>query len=214
MNHLSDVQFTAALEDELDPAGSAHLDACGACAAKVRGLRTVLASVLHAPVAEPSPLFWEHFGARVNKAIDSAQPPAAASWGWTANRGWLAAAAIVPLVMMIGALALYVIRSGADERSRPAPRTAAAEKPLDAGLPAGRAPAAVDTSDLAGDPPDDDRAWALMRSLAIDLHYDDAREAGILPRPGAIETAATELSALERAELVRLLQDELKRTGA
>jgi len=213
MNHLSDVQFTAALEDELDPAGSAHLDACGECAAKVRELHTVLASLKHATIAEPSPLFWERFGARVNEAIDSAQAPAAASWGWAANRGWLAAAAIVPLVMMIGGLAWYVIRSGADERSRPAPQTAAAAKPLDAGLPAGRDPG-VDASNLAGDPPDDDRAWALMRSLAIDLHYDDAREAGILPRPGAIETAAIELSALERAELVRLLQDELKRTGA
>ena len=53
-----------------------------------------------------------------------------------------------------------------------------------------------------------------MRSVAADLDYDAAMEAGIVPRPGAIERAAVELDDDERAELVRLIEAELKRTGA
>jgi hypothetical protein len=64
------------------------------------------------------------------------------------------------------------------------------------------------------DDPEQDAAWAVVRTAAVDLDYDAALEAGISPSPGAAETAAMQLSVAERAELARLIQEEIKRTGA
>ena len=44
--------------------------------------------------------------------------------------------------------------------------------------------------------------------------WEDATEAGIHARPGSADRVAVEMSAAERQELARLLEDELKRTGA
>ena len=59
----------------------------------------------------------------------------------------------------------------------------------------------------------DDEAWAIVRAAAADLHWDDAQAAGLSARPATIEGLALELSAAERTELARLLNEELKRNG-
>ena len=61
---------------------------------------------------------------------------------------------------------------------------------------------------------ENDEAWAIVRSFADELHYDDARDAGVVPGPGSVERAAIELSPDERAELLRIIETELKRAGA
>jgi hypothetical protein len=53
-----------------------------------------------------------------------------------------------------------------------------------------------------------------MRIVAEEIDYEDARQIGVAPRAGSIERAAMELSDSERAELARLIERELKRTGA
>ena len=63
------------------------------------------------------------------------------------------------------------------------------------------------------DDADTDEAWAVVRTAAIDLNWDDVREAGISAHPGDVERVALELSADERVELVRLLGEDLKRNG-
>ena len=61
---------------------------------------------------------------------------------------------------------------------------------------------------------DADEAWSLVRSVADDLDYDAVREAGVAPASGAVDLAATELSPSEQTALVKLLEEELKRTDS
>jgi hypothetical protein len=206
MQHLTDAQLTDAIEERggLDQDGAAHLGSCEACAGKVAALRAVLRNTEAVTVPEPSPLFWEHFGARVSGAIDSASAPERSGWAWRSHRHWLAAAALV----VVTALGFYAVQS---EAPAVYPDTTPVIAPPGPAIPGSSETGGAESTGASVDPVEDDSAWAVMRSLAVDLHYDDARDAGVLPQPGSIETAATELSTIERAELVRLLQDELKR---
>ncbi len=86
------------------------------------------------------------------------------------------------------------------------------ELPDAVAAPAASVTDALDGSDAADI--DTDEAWALVRTFAAEVHYDDAHAAGVVPVAGSIDRAATEMSDEERAELVRLIEDELKRTGA
>jgi hypothetical protein len=159
----------------------------------------LLEEVSAVDVPEPSPLFWSQFAARVNAAIDG--PPPRAWWQMPAVWAWTSVAALI----LVSVLGFYVIRPALQRQlpaitTMPTPGTGTAANGLDA--------ADVDV-DI-----ESDEAWAVVRSFADELRYEDARDAGVVPRPGAIERAATELTAEERAELVRIIQDELKRTGA
>ena len=200
MTHLSDQQIGEALDG--DAVSVAHAAACPECAARVNALRDTLRDVTAVEVPEPSPLFWTGFAARVNEAIDTA-PPAHRWWG-SPRFAWatLAAAALVVAAVLLVPTVL----------PEPASRIATTD-PVTPAATEGE-PAAAD--DHLGAQPwsDDDEAWELVRSVASDLDYDDAREAGIVPRPGAVERAAAELDEDERAELIRLIEAELKRAGA
>ena len=55
-----------------------------------------------------------------------------------------------------------------------------------------------------------DEAWAVVRAAAVDLRWEDAHAAGISAHPGAVEDVALELTAEERAELARLLDEAVK----
>jgi hypothetical protein len=61
--------------------------------------------------------------------------------------------------------------------------------------------------------PDTDEAWALVRTVADDLSWDDAAAEGVGVRPGSAERAMMTLTVDERSELVRLLQAETKQPG-
>ena len=62
--------------------------------------------------------------------------------------------------------------------------------------------------------PDTDEAWALVRTVADDLPWDDAAEEGLGVRPDSAERALATLTRDERSELVRLLEAETKQPGA
>ena len=62
--------------------------------------------------------------------------------------------------------------------------------------------------------PTADEAWALVRTVADDLAWDDAAEEGLGVRPGSAERALAALTRDERSELVRLLAAETKQPGA
>jgi hypothetical protein len=66
----------------------------------------------------------------------------------------------------------------------------------------------IDRPDADADP-----AWAVVRTVADSVTWDDA-VTGIGAEPGAAETVANTLSAEERSELVKLLLAEAKRPGA
>jgi hypothetical protein len=53
-------------------------------------------------------------------------------------------------------------------------------------------------------------AWAVLTAAAADLHFDEARDAGIDVPSAAVDRAVTQLTRDELSELGRLLQSELK----
>jgi hypothetical protein len=204
MNHLTDLELADAADGSLDPARAAHLADCSTCDDTIRELRGLLAEVTSVPADDPSPLFWDHFAARVRAAIDET-PASGRSWFQAPRLAWLGAAAVV----LVGWVGFQTLRESPDPPSSTEPATGAAVTKTPDAPTAGQP---VDGAD--DDIPADDAAWALVSSLAGDLHYDDARDAGVLPLPGSVERAALEMSEDERAELVRLIKNELKRMGA
>ena len=53
-----------------------------------------------------------------------------------------------------------------------------------------------------------------MRSAAEDIDWEDARAAGLQAQPGAADRMALELTEAERIELMRIVEREMKRSGA
>ena len=194
MTHLTDEQIADAATGGLAASQAAHLSVCAACAAKVRELEAVVREVAAVDVPEPSPLFWQHFTRNVKDGIDEPQTIRA---GW--RLPWVAAWATATVVV-ISLITLLVLRPAE------IPHQVVDGQPRVEEAPAGFPAAGTEALDI-----DDDEAWAVVRSLAEDLHYDDAREAGVVPRDGAVEHAATELSDDERAQLIRLLEEDLSR---
>jgi len=99
-SHLSAEESVAAVEKTLDPIRAAHLDACDQCRREVTSLEAMLRAVeATSDPVEPSPLFWDHFSARIRDAVGPA-PPRKPIW----NRWWqpalgLAAAGAVAMIL-------------------------------------------------------------------------------------------------------------------
>jgi hypothetical protein len=193
MTHLDDEQLLDAAEGRLEAAAAAHAEGCPSCHAQVRELRDVLAQVALVESPAPSPLFWDHFRARVRTALDPASQPARSRspFGFP----WLSVASAALTLVLVTAAAITT-RPGGDPVEVPRGAAEASSQP-------------GSVEDLG-----DDEAWALVRSLAEDLDYDMAREAGVTLAPGALERAAAELSATEQSALIRLLEEEMKRTDS
>jgi hypothetical protein len=198
MRHLTDDEAAAMAAGDERETHASHLAACATCTAQVAACRATLRAVAAVDVPEPPPLFWAAFSARVGAAIDT--PPARA-WSVAPARTWAGLAAVL---LLAAALVFLLPRD---------PGIETADSPVtEQAVPApGTEPHADETAALW---PENDEAWEVVRSVAADVDYEAVRDEGIAPRPGALERAALELDADERAELVRLIQAELKRIGA
>lgn len=199
MQHLDEAELVDALDGRPTAASLSHLGGCPDCEARLLDLRAAMQAVIAADdqFVEPSPSFWDHFPRRVNRALDEA--PAPRAWFQATRWVWGSAAAAILLLMM-----LLPLRDGP------------VISPQD---PAAEGPAVIASADGAEDFEsfkdfENDDAWAVVRAVAEDLDYEEVRDAGLIPRAGSVERAAVELSADERAELARLIEQELKRTGA
>ena len=137
-------------------------------------------------VPEPSPLFWQHFATRVNERIDAA--PAERQWFLVPRFAFVALT-----VLAIVLVSFNVLRP--QRADPPAPVPVVADGPA--------APVPADDLDA-----DDD--WAVVRAAAEDLDLEDAQAQGLVPAPGTAERMALDLTDAERAELLRLLQAEMK----
>ena len=192
MPHLEETEFVDLLDGALSPSRAGHVAGCPECTAQLDALRATLVCVETNAADEPSPLFWNAFPSRVSAAIDH-QPPTS----WLSRPVFAALACAAALLIVIGSAALWPSAPGNSDVSR------------------GVLPSAVaGGSDTPDDDVEQDAAWAVVRVAADDLDYDEALEAGISAGPGAAERAAMELTAEERAELVRLIEREMKRSGA
>ncbi len=178
--HLSPDDLAAASDGTLGPAGAAHLGECGACRAAVSELSAVLAALKAEAVPEPSPLFWEHFSARVREATAVVAPPE--------RRAWMLGRPVVALGALAAvALVLFVWSSSVLDRPASPPAavtTAAGETPADAEV-----------------------AWQAMSEMAASMTADDVRRAtASAPERTSV---LSELSDDERAAFVELLKREI-----
>lgn len=208
MKHLTDAECVDLIEDadRLPFGRRRHAESCEACRLQAAALRAVLAHAVSDELPEPSPLFWDHFSARVSDAVRG-EPAAPATRPWTEwvrspFAPWAAAAAMAILIMLT-----VVWRA-----TLHAPASGGAVPVIVEALPVGmpdQIAAVIEKDNL-----DADEAWAVVRSAAEGLAWEDAHAAGISVHPGSAEGIALELSADERAELARLLDTEMKRSGA
>jgi hypothetical protein len=155
-------------------------------------LRDVMAT-LEVDVPEPSPLFWDHFSARVSEAIagDAKSPR---SWFGVGRWSWaLAAAGAAVLAMAVS----WTPRTPA--KVSPAPATPVAQ---------------TFAGDVGSTATADDPSFLLLGDLAGSLDWDAADEAGIGMEVGSADTVVAELSDAERTELQRLLREAMAPTGA
>ena len=186
--HLTTDEQVDALEHTLAPERAAHLDVCQMCRDDVARLRDTIRAARGVDVPEPSPLFWQHQATRIS-AMVAAESIERRRSPWT-YAGWVGSGAAVV------AAGLLLMRTP----SAPTPATAV-------GSPAPRAtasPADVRTRDAA-----DERAWALVEDLGGEIDAD-AVTVVLTPATGATDRALQDLDADEQAELVRVLQSELK----
>jgi hypothetical protein len=188
MSHLTPDELIDALDAALVPARRAHLDTCERCRGEAAALRALLGDVRASQVPEPSPLFWDHFAARVRATIGTEDARAADAE--TATTRWFH----WPVLAPFAALALLVLALIASIPSRSTqPSSLATIGPLPEDVVA-----------------DSELEWAVLADLVSDLDIDSAREAGLAAGPGAADTALLQLTFAEREELMRLLKEELK----
>jgi hypothetical protein len=210
MKHLSRAELVDFIEaSPLLPAErTRHVSTCNECRAEAEALRAIRALAATDEVPEPSPLFWDHFSARVADAVREEAPgrnedaPDGTGWRRAPFATWAAVATMAVLVMMT-VVWRTTLHAPAPARG-PATTGAAVGK----GTVAPVAAAAGDESEV-----DADEAWAVVRVAAQDLRWEEAHAAGLSAHPGAAEGLALELTADERSELARLLDKELKHTG-
>lgn len=195
MTHLTEIEVVDLLEGHLDAERRRHAEACAACREQARALGAALAFAREDRVPEPSPTFWEHLSARVAHAIRAEPAPS----------GWTRLFAPWPLRLTTAAvllLAAGIAWQAYSTRERPMP---VAQNP-----PAEQAPADAQTAlepDMFVD------AWDALEAVAQDLEWEEAQAIGIAPL-GSAERGIDDLNAAERAELARLIDEELKRHGA
>jgi hypothetical protein len=193
MSHLSHDQLIALMEDQqavaLRPQARRHVEGCAACQSEAAELRALLRNIREEPGGAPSPLFWDHFAARVADAIrdESSEPEVVNGWKFgRRTAAWTALAATVLLGSTMVA------------------RRATLHAPAVAGI------AAATDDPLRADDLEDDPAWKVVRAAADGLPLEDVQAAGIAARPGSAEGVVMEMTPEERAELARLLESEMK----
>jgi hypothetical protein len=191
MTHLTPQELISALDGALDRERQAHADTCDACRRELRDLDAIMTKVADASnVPEPSPLFWDHFTARVREAVSEEAVPTAQSW-------WRAAWAPLVVVMAVVICAATVVAVKVRQRTPAA------------------APAAVIT---VADAPDDDLSGTsdegsatAMAAAMGDLSWDQAREANLVPTRYTVDSAVASLTDAQRRELIRLVQEAIRR---
>lgn len=198
MKHLSSSELVEFVEGTLGASRAAHIDACGRCRAAASDLQDVMrrAASVDGDIPEPSPLFWDHFSARVRESVANERVGRAPWW----LTSWQ------PFAPVAAALVILVLGSATVVMRRPA---------LTIGVDGPREAARVEPGmdvDATLDPANNE-VWEVLSAAAADLELDDAHAAGMSVQSSAIDGAVQRLSAAELNELGRLLQSELKRSS-
>lgn len=199
MRHLSPGQLVDLVEGAAPSDQVAHAASCEACRAQADALRDVLRQASSDTVPEPSPLFWEHLAARVGAAVRREPAPRRPRPIWTWRWASLTAAAVLVLAAGIGT----AMWSG-----HPREPAVTEDPSVLAVAVAGPAAPGQDVASL------DDPSWILMSLLSADVVFDDEFSAQLPAVPGLADRALRQLTESERAELARLLREEMDRRSA
>lgn len=192
--HLQPDELVDLAEGTRAESSAPHLAGCAVCRLQLSELKAMLSTAAAVDVPEPSPLFWDHFSARVREAVAAEGTPRRSFWTWPR--------VVFPAVAVATAVLAVAVTLNTGGGSTPLP------------VPAPAPVAPVAAVDLLSDPQAaDDTALTLVAELSSDMDFEAAREAGLAAR-GSAEHAVTHLTGSELRELQRLLQEELARSGA
>jgi hypothetical protein len=193
MRHLTPEELIDLAEGTRPESSRPHLSTCERCRRELADMRAMRQAAADVEIPEPSPLFWEHFSARVHESIssESAAPQRWSVAGLSSSRrtislalGAFGAAAIV---------AILAVRAAHAPETFPPPTSVAS---LNDRIPSG-----------------DDPSLDLVADLTADIDWETANEVGFVSHEGAVEKALTQLTDAERVELQRLLEQELRSAG-
>lgn len=204
-SHLTPQELVEAAESGLSSVRMAHVERCEACAGAVRELHSALGDVrTTAAIPEPSPLFWDHFSARVREAT-SAEPLPRTSWWGSLWRPVVAVAALA----VVAVLGLNVIstpdlppevttRASVDgPQEVVVPPTSPEETPGPA-----IAPASIDAPDAWESDPEALRA---VTAVASRLGEDGLQTLALASGPALLD----DLNSRELQEFARLLRAQM-----
>jgi len=207
MAHLKPARLVDLAEGVEAEQSAPHLAECDTCRRALAELRAAMADLARPgsdDVQEPSPLFWDHLSARVRDAVAEDGKPGHASW----RDRWLRPRLIAPV--LVSALALVLVAVAVRSPKAPTAKS----------IPSTVLPIAA-TTPLPSLPPleplgaSDDPALGLMEDYGTTLGWDDMRkEMAVVSHAGGTDDAVTTLSAEERQELQRLLEEEMTQPSA
>jgi hypothetical protein len=193
MTHLSETEFIDLLEGTAPAERARHVDECAMCRTQIDHLRAALASGIEANVPEPSPLFWDHFAQRVQDGLGAG----------AARGGWWAAVTSMRALTAAGAIAAIVLIAVLSRDTGGRVDDVPAE---------GGEVVAIDPL-LEPNPAWMDEGWAAVRAAAEKGPWGDAQEAALAAHPDAADRAIEKLTEAERARLLALLAEDLKKSG-
>jgi hypothetical protein len=186
-----------------------HLAECDACRRALAELRATMADIAGPAgqgkndVPEPSPFFWDHLSARVREGVAEERAPGGTGW---AER-WLKSSVGLPILAGVaGAVILAVVASRRPIVVNPIPATP---------LPIGESAPLPSLPPLEPLGAADDPSLGLMADYGTALSLDDLRdEMALVGHVGSTDEAVITLSAEERQELRRLLEEEMTQPSA
>jgi hypothetical protein len=194
--HLSVEEQIDALEGVLPQLRQTHLVECGTCQADVDALRAVMVDVETAgDVPEPSPLFWDHFHARVRSAVEQeVGAPAQVAWRQRLTTGSWTARMVVAMaaVVIVTVTATWPTLSERlfDDVAAPVSDAALAESTM------------VEPLSFEG------AEWTFVTNVIGTLDDDQIREV-LAPSGHAVDAAFETLSDEERQNFLKLLRAEM-----
>jgi hypothetical protein len=212
MRHLSVdelVDLVEGIVSEADGDNVPHLALCDRCRDQLAGLRAARTLAAAVEVPEPSPLFWDHFSARVREAVAKEAPPPDGWW----QRIWSWPGVVAPVSAVAAIIVVLAVVFRASAPTTPSPVAAVPSSSLGnvvnvAGPTPGYSLELLGDSIAAGD-----ASLALVADLTDDMGLDAAADAGLTSESSA-EQAVTHMSAAELEQLERLLTEEMSRKGA
>ena len=206
MRHLSPEEFVELAEGSLTAVRTVHVDECARCREEASALGAVMGEARDVEVPEPSPLFWDHLSNRIREAVaeEGVRPSGSV---WARAGGWR-------LAVLASAVAVVLAVTLTTDRERPGV-SGDDERVATIASATGEAPAPVPVGtgrEREGDGAEPE--WRLVLALADAVVWADADTDGLETGRDALDSAVFELSADERREFARLLEDELGAAGS